>query len=80
MLKNVENTELTYICYNGRIKCILMLFTHEVSPDFGNFIIMIYLGLVVQNFVSLTLSLRPQFVNCTTSKAKTLLFVVEKKM
>ena len=33
------------------------------------------LGLVVQNFVSLTLSLSPQFVNyISTSKANTLIF------
>ena len=37
------------------------------------------MGPVVQNFVSLTLSLNPQIVNhITTSKANTLLFVVEK--
>ena len=36
-------------------------------------------GSVVQNFVSLTLSLSPQFVNyISTSKANTLLFFVEK--
>ena len=36
-------------------------------------------GPVVQNFVSLTMSLSPQFVNCIlTSKANTLLFFVEK--
>ena len=36
-------------------------------------------GPVVQNFVSLTLSLSPQFVNyISTSKANTLLFFVEK--
>ena len=36
-------------------------------------------GSVVQHFVSLTLSLSPQFVNfISTSKANTLLFFVEK--
>ena len=36
-------------------------------------------GPVVQNFVCLTLSLSPQFVNyISTSKANTLLFFVEK--
>ena len=39
-----------------------------------------FLGPVVQNFVSLTLSLSPQFVYyILTSKANTLLFFVEKK-
>ena len=37
------------------------------------------LGPVVQNFVRLTVSLNPQFVNCiSTSKANTLLLFVEK--
>ena len=37
------------------------------------------LGLAVQNFDSLTMSLSPQFVNyISTSKANTLLFSVEK--
>ena len=38
-------------------------------------------GPVVQNFVSLTLSLSPQFFNyISTSKANTLLFLVEKNV
>ena len=38
-----------------------------------------FMGPVVQNFVSLTLSLSPQFVKyISTSKANTLLFFVEK--
>ena len=40
--------------------------------------IVVYQGPVVQNFVSLTVLLSPQFVNnITTSKANTLLFFVE---
>ena len=39
------------------------------------------LGPVVQNSISLTLSLRPQFVNyISTSKANTVLFFVEKNV
>ena len=47
------------------------------------YFISILQGPVVQNFVSLTLSLSPQFVNYTcisTSKANTLLFLVEKNV
>ena len=40
-----------------------------------------HLGPVVQNFVSSTVSLSPQFVNCiSTSKANTLLFFDEKNV
>ena len=50
-----------------------------INIDFKDYQMVRDLGPVVQNFVSLTLSLSPQFVNCIlTSKANTLLFFVEK--
>ena len=53
-------------CLSSSIKLGLILFVKDLGP-------------VVKNFVSLMLSLSPQFVNyISTSKANTLLFFVEK--
>ena len=55
---------------------------HSVAGNFltmGSIPELVYQGPVVQNFISLTLSLSPHFVNCiSTSKANTLLLFVEK--
>ena len=60
---NLNLTLLTQLCYK------MIYLVHESINQ----------GLVVQNFVSLTLLLSPQFVNyISTSSANTLLFFVVK--
>ena len=63
---------------NGRLMFLKMRQFISVNSSFSQKMLK-HQGPVVQNFVSLTMSLSPQFANyITTSKANILLFFVEK--